>query len=113
YYIAGLTPIVPEHIWSTIKNPITFLDPHPVGTGGYVLSTCSGANIQYKKNPHYWQAGVPKIDTVNFPSYLSNTPANEDLKSGADQWGSQFIPDIQRFYVSANPKYYHYFFEPT
>jgi len=113
YYIAGETPIVPEHIWSTIKNPVTFLDPRPIGTGGYLMSSCSGADIRYTKNPRYWQPGLPKIDIVNFPSYLSNTPANEDLKSGADQWGSQFIPDIQKFYVAANPKYYHYFFEPT
>jgi len=33
YYIAAQTPIVPEHIWSTIKNPVTYKDTHPVGAG--------------------------------------------------------------------------------
>ena len=33
YYIAGQMPIVAEHIWSTIKNPTTYKDDHPVGTG--------------------------------------------------------------------------------
>ena len=113
YYIADQTPIVPEHIWSGIKNPVTYLDPHPVGTGGYVMSSCSGANIQYTKNDHYWQPGLPKIQTVNFPSYLSNTSANQDLKSGLDQWGSQFVPNIQKYYLASNPKYYHYWFEPV
>jgi peptide/nickel transport system substrate-binding protein len=113
YYIADQTPIVPAHIWSTIKNPVSYLDPHPVGTGGFVMSNCSAANIQYTKNDHYWQPGVPKIQTVNFPSYLSNNAANEDLKSGTDQWGSQFVPNIQKYYLSANPKYYNYWFEPT
>ncbi|MGA3351810.1 MAG: ABC transporter substrate-binding protein, partial [Acidimicrobiales bacterium] len=70
YYIADETPIVPEHLWSSIKDPVTYLDPHPIGTGPYVMSSCSGANIQYKKNALYWQAGLPKIETVNFPSYL-------------------------------------------
>jgi peptide/nickel transport system substrate-binding protein len=112
YYIADETPIVPAHIWSTVKNPVSFLDPHPVGTGPYVMSSCSGANIQYTKNDHYWQAGLPKIETVNFPSYLSNNAANEDLKSGVDQWGSQFVPNIQKYYISSNPRYYHYWFEP-
>ncbi|MGO9558476.1 MAG: ABC transporter substrate-binding protein [Acidimicrobiales bacterium] len=111
YYIAGETPIVPEYLWSTIKNPTSYLDPKPIGTGPYEMTTCGSENIQYTKNPHYWQAGLPKIETVNFPAYLSNTPANEDLASGKDQWGSQFIPDIQKAYVSANPKYYHYWFE--
>ena len=113
YYIADETPIVPEHIWSTIANPVAYLDPHPVGTGPFTMSSCSAANIQYKKNPTYWQPGLPKIETVNFPSYLSNNSANADLKNGTDQWGSQFIPNIQSFYLSANPKYYHYWFEPV
>jgi peptide/nickel transport system substrate-binding protein len=113
YYIADQTPIVPAHIWSGIKGPVTFVDSHPVGTGPYVMSSCSGTNIQYTKNGHYWQPGLPKIETVNFPAYLSNNSANEDLSNGTDQWGSQFVPDVQRYYVSNNPDYYHYWFEPV
>jgi peptide/nickel transport system substrate-binding protein len=113
YYIADETPIVPEHIWASIKNPITYLDKTPVGTGPYTMSSCSSANIQYKKNPNYWQPGLPKIETVNFPSYLNNNTANADLKNGTDQWGSQFMPSIKSYYIDANPKYYHYWFEPV
>jgi peptide/nickel transport system substrate-binding protein len=113
YYIADETPIVPQHIWSTIANPVTYLDQHPIGTGPFTMSSCSAANIQYKKNPNYWQPGLPKIETVNFPSYLSNNSANADLKNGTDQWGSQFIPNIQAYYINSNPKYNHYWFEPV
>jgi peptide/nickel transport system substrate-binding protein len=113
YYIADETPIVPAHIWSSIKNPTTFLDPQPVGTGPYVLANCNTADMRYTKNSHYWQPGLPHIQTVNYPSYLSNTSANQDLKSGVDQWGSQFIPNINKFYISANPKNYHYWFAPV
>jgi peptide/nickel transport system substrate-binding protein len=113
YYIADETPIVPEHIWASIKNPVTYLDKTPVGTGPYTMSACSSANIQYKKNPGYWQPGLPKIETVNFPSYLNNNTANADLKNGTDQWGSQFMPSIKSYYIDANPKYYHYWFEPV
>jgi peptide/nickel transport system substrate-binding protein len=112
YYIADETPIVPEHLWSSIKDPVTYLDPHPIGTGPYVMSSCSGANIQYKKNALYWQAGLPKIETVNFPSYLSNNTANADLASGVDQWGSQYVPNIKAYYLSKNSNY-HYWFEPV
>ena len=112
YYIADQTPIVPEHIWSTIKDPVTYLDPHPIGTGPYVMHTCDGANIQYTKNPTYWQPGLPHIETVNFPSYLSNNTANADLASGVDQWGSQYIPNIKAYYLSKNPNY-HIWFAPT
>jgi peptide/nickel transport system substrate-binding protein len=113
YYIATATPIVPQYLWSKVKNPVTYLDHHPVGTGPYLLNKCSGSNIQFKANRHYWQTGLPKIETVNFPAYLSNTPANADLESGKDQWGSQFIPNIKKAYVSKNPKYFHYWFEPV
>ena len=60
-------PIVPAHIWSTVKDPVTFLDPHPIGTGGYVMSSCSGANIQYTKNHHYWQPGLAENRDRQFP----------------------------------------------
>ena len=112
YYIADETPIVPEHIWSSIKDPVTYLDKNPIGTGPYTMSHCSGANIQYKKNPNYWQHGLPKIETVNFPSYLSNNAANADLASGVDQWGSQYMPNIKAYYLTKNPNY-HFWFEPT
>jgi peptide/nickel transport system substrate-binding protein len=112
YYIADQTPIVPEHIWSKISNPVAYLDQHPVGTGPYTMSSCSPANIQYKKNPDYWQPGLPKIETVNFPSYLSNNSANLDLKNDPNQWGSQFVPNIQSYYINENAKYYHYWYEP-
>ncbi|MDA8313127.1 MAG: ABC transporter substrate-binding protein [Actinomycetota bacterium] len=113
YSIATKTPIVPEYIWSKVKNPTTFLDNHPIGTGPYVVESCSGSDVEYKANPHYWQAGLPKIKTVNFPAYLSNTPANEDLASGKDQWGAQYIPGIKKTYIDKNPKYFHAWSPPV
>jgi peptide/nickel transport system substrate-binding protein len=113
YYIADQTPIVPAHIWSTIKDPVSYRDPQPVGTGPYLISACNLTNIQYARNAHYWQPGLPKIHTVNFASYLSGTIANQDLTSGLDQWGSQFIPSIQKYYVAANRDHHHYWFAPV
>jgi peptide/nickel transport system substrate-binding protein len=112
FYIADQTPIVPEHIWSTIKDPLTYLDPDPIGTGPYLMHKCDSVNIQYQKNPTYWQHGLPHIETVNFPSYLSNNTANADLASGVDQWGSQYVPNIKAYYLSKNPNY-HIWFEPV
>jgi peptide/nickel transport system substrate-binding protein len=103
YYIAGQTPIVAQHIWSSIKDPVTYKDTSPVGTGPYVMSSCSPQVIKYQKNPNYWQKGLPKIDTVYYPAYTSNEPANQDLASGKAQWGSQFIPNVQKYYLSKSP----------
>jgi len=112
YYVAGQTPIVAKHIWSKIKDPVTYKDTKPIGTGGFEMSSCSPQVIKYTKNSSYWQKGLPKIDTVYYPAYTSNDPANQDLASGKAQWGSQFIPNIKGYYVSKSPDN-HYWFPPV
>src|ERR1700761_8091491 len=82
YYIADQTPIVPEHIWSKISNPVTYADSDPIGTGAYIVK--------------------PFTPTV---------PANPYLATGQAPWGSQFIPNIQAFYTSKSPDN-HYWFPP-
>ena len=58
YYIADQIGIVPQHIWSTIADPVKYPDTNPVGTGAYVVKPCTPQNITYKANPHYY-AGRP------------------------------------------------------
>lgn len=112
FYVAGQTPIVAQHIWSKISNPVTYKDTKPVGTGPFGMSSCSPQVIKYTKNPNYWQPGLPKIQTIIYPAYTSNTPANADLASGKAQWGSQFIPSIDKYYLSKSPDN-HYWFPPV
>jgi peptide/nickel transport system substrate-binding protein len=100
YYIADQTQIVAKHIWASVKNPVTYKDPHPIGTGPYVMSSCTPQVIKYTRNPSYWQKGLPKIGTVYYPAFTSNDPANQQLASGQAQWGSQFIPNIKAYYLS-------------
>ncbi len=111
YYIADQTPIVPEHIWSKISNPVSYADPNPVATGAFMVQPCSPQNITYVANPHYWQPGEPKIAKVLYPAFTSNDPANTYLATGQAQWGSQFIPSIESFYTSKSPDN-HYWFPP-
>ncbi len=99
YYVAGQVPIVPEHLWSKIKNPVTDAISNPVGTGGYIMSHCTPQNIQWTANANYWQKGKAVVQTVNMPAFLSNNTCNEYLATGQSQWGSQFIPDIKSYYV--------------
>ena len=109
YYAAGRQPILPEHIWSKIpasKMP-TYPDNHPVGTGAYVVGSCSSTNLIYKANPHYWQPGKPAVKTVEWPAYLDNTTGNNCLINGQCQWGGQYIPNISQTYIAKNPSAYH------
>ena len=112
YYIADQTPIMPEHVWSKIANPVTYANPHPVGTGPYKVNPCTGQNVTYTANPNYWQPGLPKVKKVEYPAFTSNNTANDQLANGQAQWGSQYIPNIKAFYTDKSPNF-HYWFPPT
>ena len=73
------------------------------------MAKCSPENVKYTKNPHYWQAGLPKIQTVNYPSFTLDNPANHLLTTGGAQWGSQFIPSIRAYYLSKSPDNHMWF----
>jgi peptide/nickel transport system substrate-binding protein len=119
YFVADLTPIIPQHIWSTLNQSSlhSYADTKPVGTGPYVMSNCSGQNIKYLRNPHYWQstAGhpVPQVAEVDYPAFLSNTPGNLALSQGQGNWGGQYIPNIQSFYIGKDPAHRHIWFPPV
>jgi peptide/nickel transport system substrate-binding protein len=112
YYIADQIGIVDQAIWSKVANPVNYPDKNPVGTGAFKVGNCTPQNIKYVANTHYWQPGLPKVGTVNYPAFLTNDTANTYLANGSAQWGSQFIPSIQKFYLDRSPNY-HYWFPPV
>jgi peptide/nickel transport system substrate-binding protein len=109
--IAGVA-IVPQSIWSKVSNPATFTDPNPVGTGPYVLKTFTPQGFTLKKNLGYWQASMAKVQNVYFPVYTSNTGALSALFSGQIDWTGNFIPGLQKNFVSTNPAYHHFWEAP-
>jgi len=110
YYIADQIGIVDPKIWSKISDPTKYPDTNPIGTGPYTVSskTCTPQNIQYQANPNFWKPGLPKVATVNYPAYLTNDSANNVLAQGGAQWGSQFIPNIDKF-LAGQPAIKHWF----
>ncbi|MBO0808195.1 MAG: ABC transporter substrate-binding protein [Actinobacteria bacterium] len=106
-YIAG-TGIVPKAIWSKVGNPATFTDPKPVGTGPYELGTFTSQGYTLVKNPHYWQPSKVKVAKVYFPVYTSNTGALSALFSGQIDWTGNYIPGLQKNFVSKDPAHHHF-----
>jgi len=119
YFVADLTPIIPQHIWSTLNQSKlhSYGDSQPVGTGPYMVSSCSPQNIKYQRNPNYWQSTsghpVPAIKEIDYPAFLSNTPGNLFLSQGQAQWGGQYIPNVQSFYVGKDPGHRHIWYPPV
>jgi peptide/nickel transport system substrate-binding protein len=58
----------------------------PVGTGPFTLkSFVKGGNVSLARNPHYWQAGKPYLDAVNFAYISDDNQRVLQLKSGEVQ----------------------------
>jgi peptide/nickel transport system substrate-binding protein len=98
-YIAGDTYIVPEHIWKS-KNAATWTNPEPVGTGAFEMSSFSGEAMTFTANPHYYLPGFPKLKTLRYLSYDSNTSADLALEDGQIDWAGSYVPNIQKAYFS-------------
>jgi peptide/nickel transport system substrate-binding protein len=95
--------IVPKHIWSTIKNPTTYSDPDPVGTGPYVLSTFSPQGYLLTKNPRYWQPGKPKVTALRFVAFSDNETLANAVAAGQIDWAADYLPDAQTTYLDRSP----------
>ena len=99
--VAGTVYIVPQHIWASAGDPSKFLDPTPVGTGPYTVSSIGASGVVLKANPNYWGGpfgghGAPAVGTVQFPALASNTSALSALLTNQVQWSGNFIPGFQK-----------------
>jgi peptide/nickel transport system substrate-binding protein len=109
--IAG-TAMVPKHIWASQSKPETFTDPNPVGTGPFKLGSFTPQGFTLVKNPGYWQAAQLKVPKVFFPVYTSNTSALSALFAGQIDWTGNFIPGLQKSFISTNPANHHHWEAP-
>jgi peptide/nickel transport system substrate-binding protein len=105
YYALGRVEMLPQHIWQSVKNPTTFLNEHPVGTGAYVLSKFTPQAFELTANPHYYQPGLPHFKTVRFISYSGNTTLDAAIEAGQLDWAGAFIPNIKKTYLAKDPKF--------
>jgi peptide/nickel transport system substrate-binding protein len=113
YYIAGQTWILPEHIWSKVEDPVKEMMKKPVGTGPYTIGSCTPQAATYVKNPDYWQKGKPKVDKVLYPAFVDNQPANLYLSQGKGDWGGQFVPNIDNYWVAKDKEHRTYWYPPN
>ncbi|ROQ39972.1 peptide/nickel transport system substrate-binding protein [Frondihabitans sp. PhB188] len=99
------TQIVPEHIWSKVKDPSTFTNPDPVGTGPYNLGNFTPQEYAMDKNPLYWQADKVKVQHLVLPA--SNTQL--DVVTKGYDWAFSFISDVKGTWNAANPSNTYWF----
>lgn len=106
------TAILPEHIWKSVANPVTYTNTKPVGTGAFELQSFTPNQYVLKKNPNYWQASKVAVTQITFPAVTSNDTSDLDLSSGKDTWAQLFVPNIEQVYIKKDPQHNHYWFAP-
>lgn len=107
-------PIVPEHVWREVKDPITWANETPVATGPFTeVRVFENQVFELGRNPHYWQPGRPRLDALRFPAYPSNERANLALVFGEVDWAANFVPAVERVFVKRDPAHHRYWFPLT
>ena len=114
YYVADQTPIVPQHIWSTLNQSklahLRGLQARwaPARTRSRTARRRTSSTCATPTTGRASRAiRCRRSQEVDYPAFLSNTPANLYLAQGQAQWGGQYIPNIQSFYIAKDPAHRH------
>jgi len=107
------TPIVPQHIWSKVADPVKYADTSPVGTGPFMLDKFAPTQYDLKKNPLYWKAAKIAPSEVVFPAQATSQSTNQlEVSSGQFDWSYTYLPDVTQTYVNRDQAHNSYWFPP-
>ena len=108
--------VVPEHVWAGIEDYSTFKNENPVGSGPITqVNQVRDNQVEICRNPNYYKAdqGLPYLDCIKFRQYSDNSQIQAALINGDIDWGSNFISDIEKTYVQANPENHGFWYPPN
>lgn len=105
--------IIPEHVWSkvAVADLPTFKNLKPVGSGPLTdIKYLKSQQMQICRNDKYYLENRPYIDCMTFRSYSDNSQIQPALMKGEIDWGSNFIADIEKTFVAADPENNHFWY---
>ena len=102
---------LPEHIWSQAADPATFTNPQAIGSGPVTeVDYVRAQQMEICRNPHYYQEDKPYLDCIKYRAFNDNGQIQPALMRDEIDWGSNFIADIDKTYVAADPEHHHYWY---
>ena len=103
--------IVPEHIWRTLADPVSFPNEHPVATGPFTEIVFFGQQAyEVGRNPHYWQPGRPAVRALRFRAYPANEQIILALLNDELDWAGTFMPAIHRVFEGPDRAHHRHWF---
>ncbi|WP_322481028.1 ABC transporter substrate-binding protein [Thermogemmatispora sp.] len=113
YYIAGLTVIIPKHIFESVGDVTKYYNSKPVGTGPFVVAKYTPDLLVLDKNPNYYQANLVKVDEIKEPRYKDNDAFKLVMPTGQVDWSGYYADNLQQNFVAKDPQHFHYFMAPV
>jgi ABC-type transport system substrate-binding protein len=84
----------------------TSFSAKPVGTGPYLFkSYAKGQGATFVKNPGYWQAGQPYLDTIDYRTGQDDNAMLLQIEAGTLDMMGDPMPPAQFTAVTTNPDY--------
>jgi peptide/nickel transport system substrate-binding protein len=106
--------VVPRHIWSKVADPATFTNSNPVGSGPFNrITRFTTQDYVLSKNLHYWQAGKPLINCLEYVQAASNDASLALAQAGQVDWTHNFVPNVDKAYIAKDPAHFHAFYATT
>jgi peptide/nickel transport system substrate-binding protein len=107
------TPIVSQHEYSAVSNPVTFADTSPIGTGPFTLVSENAQQIVWAANPNYWVVGEPYVNYVVLVASTTNQQSLLNLLSGTYSYAPMYAPGIVSSFVTPDPSNHEYWIPPV
>jgi peptide/nickel transport system substrate-binding protein len=94
----GETPILPAHAYPTDKYNESPNGNAPIGTGPFVFEEWKrGSYVKLKRNPNYWQAGLPHLEGFVARFFADATAATIAVETGEADYASDVaFGDLER-----------------
>ncbi|MDP2568259.1 ABC transporter substrate-binding protein [Photobacterium damselae subsp. piscicida] len=109
-YEISFVPVVAKHVWSKVKNPTSFTNENPVGTGPFtVIETFTPQLYVQCRNPNYWDNANLEVDCLRVPQIANNNQLLGKIINSELDWTSSFVPDIDSTYAAANPNHKYWY----
>ena len=105
--------IVPKHLWESVKDPSSFLNKTPVGTGAYTLKSFTPQTTTLTVRPSGYWGQVPKVKELRYTSFTDNNAQSTALGNGSSEWSFVFIPNYKTVYVAKDPTHNHVWAPPV
>lgn len=107
-------PVVPEHIWKDIKDPLAFKNEKPVGSGPMTeIRRFTPQVYEQCRNPNYWDAAELHVDCLKLPQISGNDQMLALLPQGEMDWIGSFLPEIDKTYVALDKDHNGYWQPPA